>query len=84
MDYDINLKKLSEYPKYYLGQEVNTPEGKGIIISLCMPSNGLYLSPERSTAVIWYGTNMDKTSWVQLSYSLGELNEHNKKEHHGQ
>lgn len=28
-DYTKNLNRVSDYPKFYLGQEVNTPNGKG-------------------------------------------------------
>lgn len=34
MSYEDNLLNVSEYPKFYLGEEVNTLEGKGIIIRL--------------------------------------------------
>lgn len=41
-----------------------------------MPSNGLYISPERSKAIVWFGVKENNT-WVQRSYSLQELTEYN-------
>jgi hypothetical protein len=83
-DYTTNLKRASEYPKFYLGQEVKTPNGLGIIINLSMPSNGLYICPERSTAVVWYGVDPFKTPMVQEEYSLKDLDSYNKEVNDGQ
>lgn len=82
-DYTKNLKRASEFPKYYLGQEIDTPEGKGIIVCLSMPTNGLYISPERSSIIVWYGVDPEKTHWVQKSYLASELDEFNKGKLHG-
>jgi hypothetical protein len=76
MIYEDNLRNVSEFPKYYLGEEVNTPEGKGIIVSLKMPTNGLYISPEKSEVIVWFGVS-NRTKWVQKDYSLQELSEYN-------
>lgn len=83
-DYTKNLKRVSDYPKFYLGQEVDTPNGKGIIINLSTPSNGLYISPERSTAIVWYGVDPFKTPMVQEEYSLRDLNTYNNGVSNGQ
>jgi len=82
-DYESNLNNVSKLPKFYLGQEVDSPNGKGIITNLDMSSNGLYLSPERSTAVVWHGCDSSKTSMVQEQYSLEDLNKFNKKLNNG-
>lgn len=85
-DYTKNLKRVSDYPKFYLGQEVDTPNGKGIIINLSTPSNGLYISPERSTAIVWYGVRVDpfKSPMVQEEYSLQDLYKFNSGVSNGQ
>ena len=83
----MKIEKLSDYqkalhiavvmPRFYLGQEVETKDGKGIIVKLEMEFNGLYISPERSRAIVWFSTEkavLDGTKWVNASYSLSELN----------
>jgi hypothetical protein len=83
----MSTEKLSDYqkalhiavvmPRFYLGQEVETKDGKGIIVKLEMDFNGLYISPERSRAIVWFSTKkafLDGTKWVNASYSLSELN----------
>jgi hypothetical protein len=67
-------------------QEVNTEDGRGILVSITTPHNGLYVEFDRSRATVWYG--MDKflspigdkghTRWISREYSLKELEEWNK------
>ena len=67
-------------------QEVNTEDGRGLLISIETPFNGLYVEFDRSRATVWYG--MDKflspigdkghTRWISREYSLKELEEWNK------
>jgi hypothetical protein len=75
-DYEAALKLVSSLPKFYLGQEVETKDGRGIIVSLNMFHNGLYISPENSSAVVWY--SLEKASsingrWVNAVYPLKDL-----------
>lgn len=72
-DYEKALERMKELPNFKLGDEVSTPIGKGIIVSLEMPSNGLYLSPERATAVVWFSTEGSTNGWVQKEFELNEL-----------
>ena len=75
-DYEAALKLVSSLPKFYLGQEVETKDGIGIIVSLYMGYNGLYLSPESSRAVVWYSTEkafLEGTKLVNAFYLLSEL-----------
>jgi len=72
-DYENAKKITSELPKIYLGQEISTPLGLGLVINIKMPSNGLYLSPEKAECLVWFGTDNSKSGWVQYSYSLKEL-----------
>jgi len=72
-DYEIAKRCVSILPGISLGQEINTPIGKGIVIKLSMPSNGLYLSPEQAEVVVWYSTMGSKSGWVQSSYNYPEL-----------
>lgn len=71
--YASELESMDKLPKFYLGQEVVTPIGKGIIIRMEMPSNGLYLSPEKSTATVWFSTEAAQQGWVQKEFALDEL-----------
>jgi hypothetical protein len=72
-DYEIAKRCVSILPGISLGQEIDTPIGKGIVIRLAMPSNGLYLSPEQAEVVVWYSTMGSKSGWVQSSYKYPEL-----------
>jgi hypothetical protein len=72
-DYDVSKRTASYIPKIYLGQEINTPLGKGIVVSLSMPSNGLYLSPEKAELTVWFSTQQAKDGWVQRTYTFTEL-----------
>lgn len=84
----MNTEKLSDYekalhianvmPRFYIGQEVQTKDGKGIIVDLKMQWNGLYIEPHSSEAVVWYSTEsaVSRTeggNWVSFTYRLTEL-----------
>ncbi len=77
-DYQKALHIASVMPRFYLGQEVQTKDGKGIIVDLRMQWNGLYIEPDKSEAVVWYSTESAATkteggSWVSFTYRLTEL-----------
>jgi hypothetical protein len=72
-DYGKAKINVSRLPKVYLGQEINTPLGKGIVINISMPSNGLYLSPEKAELTVWFSTMQFKHGWVQYTYSYNDL-----------
>jgi len=77
-DYENALHMVSNMPRFYLGQEVQTKEGKGIIVCLRMQWNGLYIEPNTSEAVVWYSTEssvarINGGKWLQLTYNLTEL-----------
>lgn len=84
----MNTEKLSDYqkalhiasvmPRFYLGQEVQTKDGKGVIVDLKMQWNGLYIEPNTSEAVVWYSTESAASrteggNWVSFTYRLTEL-----------
>ena len=84
----MSTEKLSDYQKalhiasvmlrFYLGQEVQTKDGKGIIVDLKMQWNGLYIEPNTSEAVVWYSTESaanrtEGGNWVSFTYKLTEL-----------
>jgi len=71
-DYVSAKKDIEDLPKFYLGQEVHTADGIGIIVSLSMPHNGLYPSPEKSDVVVWFSTDRAKP-WVSKEYKLREI-----------
>ena len=74
-DYEKALKLLEDMPKYHLGQEVNTPNGKGIIVELNMDHNGLYLVPHRSGVKVWYSNQraVESDGWITNSYVLTQI-----------
>jgi hypothetical protein len=72
-DYEKALHIVKGMPRFFLGQEVETKDGKGLIVKLEMEWNGLYVSPERSKAVVWFSTRNDNTKWVNASYKLSDL-----------
>ncbi len=81
VDYSKAIEILSEYnfSKYGYGTEVNTEFGKGIIVSIIMPANGLYISPERTKYHVWYGTAKASFSsrWITKEFSFEELEQYN-------
>ena len=77
-DYQKALHISSVMPRFYLGQEVQTKDGKGIIVDLKMQWNGLYIEPNTSEAVVWYSTESaanrtEGGNWVSFTYKLTEL-----------
>lgn len=72
MNIDQSLQKIAtELPKLFLGQEVRTENGRGIIVKLKMPMNGLYISPEETIVVVWYGMDDDRHGgWVSQGFTL--------------
>jgi len=71
--YKIALKAITEIESFALGEEVVTPIGRGIIISLTMPANGLYLSPERADVIVWFSTAESTNGWVQHEFYLRDI-----------
>ena len=70
------LNILAVMPRFFIGQEVKTEHGIGIIVAIEMPHNGLYLQPERAEAVVWYSTERafeESIKWVSFTYKLSEL-----------
>jgi hypothetical protein len=67
-------------------QEVNTEDGRGILVSIDTPHNGLYVEFDRSKATVWYGTYKAVElsgvgyggRWISREYSLKDLEEWNK------
>ena len=77
-DYQKALHIASVMPRFYLGQEVQTKDGKGIIVDLKMQWNGRYIEPNKSEAVVWYSTESavnrtEGNKWVSFTYRLTEL-----------
>jgi hypothetical protein len=63
-------------------QEVNTEDGRGILVSIETPHNGLYVEFDRAKATVWYGTDKSVftnfSRWISKEYSLRDLEEWNK------
>ncbi len=72
-DYEKALQLTKTMPQFYLGQEVQTKDGTGIIVSSEMRWNGLYIEPNTSLAVVWYSTNTPANNWVSSTYKLTEI-----------
>jgi hypothetical protein len=77
-DYQRGLESVNGIPQFYLGQEVHTKDGTGIIVELKMKHNGLYIEPDSSEIVIWYSTEgavdrIEGGRWITYTYKLTEL-----------
>lgn len=74
-DYANGLNAVKDMPKFYLGQEVKTKYGNGIIFNLSFPTNGLYISPFQATCAVWYSTSRaaSETDWVTHEFKLSEI-----------
>ena len=77
-DYQRALDSVKDIPQFYLGQEVHTKDGTGIIVKLEMEYNGLYIVPDSSKIVVWYSTEsavdrVDGGRWIAYNYTLTEL-----------
>lgn len=62
-------------------QEVNTEDGKGILVSISTPHNGLYVEYDRAMATVWYGSHKtiyDGCKCISKEYSLKFLEDWNK------
>ena len=73
MNTEMNKKSKSIF---HLGQLVETLHGIGIIVKLEMPFNGLYTSPQETSAVVWYGKGKGikkKSKWISFTYNIQEL-----------
>lgn len=79
-DYEKALESVKNIPKIYLGQEVKTEIGKGIVVKISMDFNGLYIRPEVSEVVVWFSTADAKSGWVSKSFMLSELKINYRKE----
>lgn len=51
-NYNI-LKRIGTF----LGKNINTPDGKGTLIGVETPANGLYIEPKRCTLHVYFGIN---------------------------
>ena len=79
-DYKKELIHVKDIPKIYLGQEVKTEIGKGIVVKIEMHFNGLYLSPESAMCVVWFSTSSSKSGWVSRSFRISEVKPNYRKE----
>jgi len=79
-NYKQQLEQVTKRPLFYLGQQVKTEDGIGIIVNLEYPFNGLYISFERGTCVVWFGMGCGDIGnpWVSRSYNLIDLSEYEK------
>lgn len=45
-------------------QQVKTERGTGILISIHMPYNGLYIEPSRADCMVWFGVDKAQSGFV--------------------
>jgi hypothetical protein len=69
----MELKSHSSLAHFTILQTVKTPDGIGKIISIVIPSNGLYFEPTRVKYIVWYGTENSQNGWIQREYNFNEL-----------
>lgn len=79
-DYKKGLDSVKNIQKIYLGQEVETSFGKGIVVRMEMDFNGLYIRPECSKVVVWFSCTDSKGGWVSHSFKLSEVKANYRKE----
>jgi hypothetical protein len=74
-DYESALERVSSLPKFYLGQEVETKDGRGIIVSLQMRYDKYDVDTDFSSATVWFSTEKAKEHgrWVNALYLLEHL-----------
>jgi len=72
-DYKKALESVKNIPKIYLGQEVMTTIGKGIVVNMKMEHNGLYIRPEVSTVTVWFSCADSTNGWVNKEFRLSEI-----------
>lgn len=72
-NYTNSVLNIKKYPKFYIGQEVNSPFGHGIIVELKMPFDDLLVSPESTIATIWYGSEGAKQGHIQKEFPTKDL-----------
>lgn len=58
-------------------QQVKTPHGAGLLISLQMPYNGLYIEPDRADCTVWYSTDKAQSGFVHYTYDAKDILEWN-------
>jgi hypothetical protein len=61
-------------------QEVNTEHGRGILVGIETPHNGLCVDFDKSKATVWYGAKnvvVGGGSWISRVYLLRDLEEWN-------
>ena len=73
MSYKRSKDECKTLPNLILGREVETPIGIGLLVSAKMPTNGLYVSPEQATYIVWFSTEQSKGGFVQKEFSADEL-----------
>lgn len=65
-------------------QEVNTEDGRGILVSIETTHNGLYVEFDRAKVTVWYGVenavygkSVGGGKWISREYSLSDLEKWN-------
>lgn len=74
-DYEAALENVSTLPKFYLGQEVETKDGRGIIVSLQMRYDKYDVDTDFSSATVWFSLEKAVANgrWVNATYLLEHL-----------
>lgn len=72
-NYEKSLNISRDIPRFYIGQEVQTKNGKGIIVKIEMEWNSFQISPEKIKAQIWFGEGSKRAKWISDSYNLEDL-----------
>lgn len=71
MTIDQSLQKIAtELPKLYLGQEVRTNNGRGIIVRLSLPTSEQFIYPQNTIIDVWYGVDDKSGEGVSEIFGL--------------
>ena len=72
-DYEKSLENCKTIPKFYLGEEVETPIGYGIIVNLILQHNGLFIDSGYPIVVVWFSVADSKDGFVNRSFNISEI-----------
>ncbi len=74
-DFQIAVHNSRDIPKIYIGAIVNTENGIGIVVSLSIQHNGLHIMPDKTKAIVWFGTekSSEETGFVHKEFDFNQL-----------
>ena len=53
--------------------EIETPHGRGTLLGVNIPFNGLYFEPHKAEWQVWYSTENAQSGFVSFTYTTEQL-----------